>query len=657
MDAMRDFDGPDGRDVPLRNVIDAFMEQARDGVVVADADQRIVMMNERAEELFGYDHRELLGEPVQVVLPGGLPGPHVEAMGPAKDGLLREAEIDVQGRHKAGWQVPVHLSVSYPKAGGGTVAIAFVRLADQAAGDVAAQASAGEATPTAASKGDTEAEPTSSLHDPLTGLPGRVLFTDRLSVALARSDRRTSSVAVLLLDLDRFRLANDSYGRETGDRLLVAVAERLFGSLRPGDTVARVGEDEFAVLCDDIHKREGAANIAERVHAAVVAPYAFDGEEIMVSVTLGFAVASGRDHSPESLYHKAQDALDRAKNHRPGNIEGSDPGAEGPAASAESGAEPTEEGASGTAEASTGEATQTGASKGEAEANPVSQGEAEANPVSQGEAEAARAASATVAVAASPGESLVRALERSEFRLLYQPIIRLHTGRVAGVEALLRWEDPQRGLLSPAEFMADAEDTGLIVQIGTWVLSEAVRDAERLQAASPSGEPLMLSVNLSAKQLAEPAFAQVVRQILAGSRMDPGTLYLEIGESSVMDDAEAASAVLNDLRSTGVRMSIDDVGTGFSSLLHLNRFPIDFLKVDRSFVNLMDTQSGASNIVTAVIAMAHALGLPAIAEGVETEIQLHTLRQLGCDYAQGFLFARPAPLNEVVELLSGDPVW
>jgi EAL domain-containing protein (putative c-di-GMP-specific phosphodiesterase class I) len=205
--------------------------------------------------------------------------------------------------------------------------------------------------------------------------------------------------------------------------------------------------------------------------------------------------------------------------------------------------------------------------------------------------------------------------------------------------------------------MADAEDTGLIVQIGTWVLSEAVRDAERLQAASPSGEPLMLSVNLSAKQLAEPAFAQVVRQILAGSRMDPGTLYLEIRESSVMDDAEAASAVLNDLRSTGVRMSIDDVGTGFSSLLHLNRFPIDFLKVDRSFVNMMDTQSGASNIVTAVIAMAHALGLPAIAEGVETEIQLHTLRQLGCDYAQGFLFARPAPLNEVVELLSGDPVW
>jgi diguanylate cyclase (GGDEF)-like protein/PAS domain S-box-containing protein len=649
MDAMRDFDGPDGRDVPLRDVIDAFMEQARDGVVVADADHHIVMMNEQAEELFGYDHRELLGKPVQVVLPGGLPGPHVEAMGPGKDGRLREAEIDVQGQHKAGWQVPVRLSVSYPEVGGGTVAIAFVRPADGAGAEGTAEVSTGEATPTGASKGDTEAEPTSSLHDPLTGLPGRVLFTDRLSVALARSDRRTSSVAVLLLDLDRFRLANDSYGRETGDRLLVAVAERLFGALRPGDTVARVGEDEFAVLCDDIAKREGAANIAERVHAAVVAPYAFDGEEITVSVTLGFAVASGRDTSPESLYHKAQEALDRAKDHRPGNIEGSDPSVGGPAASAENGAEPsTDDEASGTAEASTGEAARTA----EAPA-----GEPTLPGGSKDGAEAAHAASATVAVAASPGESLVRALERSEFRLLYQPIIRLHTGRVAGVEALLRWEDPQRGLLSPAEFMADAEDTGLIVQIGTWVLREAVRDAERLQAASPSGEPLMLSVNLSARQLAEPAFAQVVRQILAGSRMDPGTLYLEIGESSVMDDAEAASAVLNDLRSTGVRMSIDDVGTGFSSLLHLNRFPIDFLKVDRSFVNMMDTESGASNIVTAVIAMAHALGLPAIAEGVETEIQLHTLRQLGCDYAQGYLFARPKPLNEVVELLSGDPVW
>jgi diguanylate cyclase (GGDEF)-like protein/PAS domain S-box-containing protein len=649
MDAMADFDGPAGRDVPLRDVIDAFMEQAQDGVVVVDADHRIVMMNEQAEELFGYDHQELLGKPVQVLLPGGLPGPQVEAMGSAKDGRLREAEIDVLGQHKGGGQLPVHLSVSYPEAAGGTVAMAFVRPADGAAGETKAvasagaaegEASAGEATLTGASKDDAEAS-SSSLHDSLTGLPGRVLFTDRLSVALARSDRRTSSVAVILLDLDRFRLANDSYGRETGDRLLVAVAERLFGALRPGDTVARVGEDEFAVLCDDIAKREGAATIAERVHAAVVAPYAFEGEEIAVSATLGYAVASGRDHSPESLYYKAQEALGRAKDHRPGNIEGSDPTKEQSQplpteqdAEASTGDEP-----SGTAESSAGEATPTGASKDDAEAV---QRDAPAQ---------------AVAVAASPGESLVRALERAEFRLLYQPIIRLRTGQVAGVEALLRWEDPQRGLLSPAEFMADAEATGLIVQIGTWVLREAVRDAERLQAASPTGEPLMLSVNLSAKQLAEPAFAQVLRQILAGSRMDPGTLYLEIGESSVMDDTDAASAVLNDLRSTGVRMSIDDFGTGFSSLLHLNRFPIDFLKVDRSFVNLMDTESGASNIVTAVIAMAHALGLPAIAEGVETEIQLHTLRQLGCDYAQGYLFARPAPVSEVVELLSGDPVW
>jgi diguanylate cyclase (GGDEF)-like protein/PAS domain S-box-containing protein len=635
-----DCAGPAGRDVPLRDVIDAFMDQARDGVVVVDADHRIVMMNEQAEELFGYGQRELLGKPVQALLPGGLPGPQVEAMGPAEGARLREAEIDVLAQHKEGRQMSVHLSVSYPEAAGGTVAMAFVRPADGAEAGGTAEGPTGERTD--ASSRDGEVEP--ALHDPLTGLPGRVLFTDRLSVALARSDRRTSSVAVLLLDLDRFRLANDSYGRETGDRLLVLVAERLFGALRPGDTVARVGEDEFAVLCDDIAKREGAATIAERVHTAVVAPYAFDGEEITLSATLGYAVASGRDHSPESLYHKAQEALVRAKDHRPGNIEGSDSTVDQPvepAGSPEEAKAPTEDQASGTAEASAGEPSLTGASKGEAEAAAPSDA----------------AAGQAVAVEAAPGESLVRALERSEFRLLYQPIIRLRTGQVAGVEALLRWEDPQRGLLSPADFMADAEATGLIVHIGTWVLSEAVRDAERLQAASPTGEPLMLSVNLSARQLAEPAFAQVVRQMLAGSRMDPGTLYLEIGESSVMDDADAAAAVLNDLRSTGVHMSIDDFGTGFSSLLHLNRFPIDFLKVDRSFVNMMDTESGASNIVTAVIAMAHALGLPAIAEGVETEIQLHTLRQLGCDYAQGFLFARPAPVGQVVELLSGDPVW
>jgi EAL domain-containing protein (putative c-di-GMP-specific phosphodiesterase class I) len=255
------------------------------------------------------------------------------------------------------------------------------------------------------------------------------------------------------------------------------------------------------------------------------------------------------------------------------------------------------------------------------------------------------------------GSRLAGALRRGEFRLAYQPIVRLQTGRIAGVEALLRWQDPDRGLMSPGEFMAEAEETGLIHEIGAWVLREVCREAEGLQSAHPDGGPLMLSINLSARQFEAPDFVDVVRGILAGSRVDQGTLYMEIGESSVMEDADAAATVLAELRSAGVRVSIDDFGTGYSSLMHLNRFPIDFLKIDRSFVEGLDRDPAAGNIVTAVISMAHALGLPTIAEGVETGEQLYTLRRLGCDYAQGYLFARPALLPETLTLLASDPTW
>jgi EAL domain-containing protein (putative c-di-GMP-specific phosphodiesterase class I) len=205
--------------------------------------------------------------------------------------------------------------------------------------------------------------------------------------------------------------------------------------------------------------------------------------------------------------------------------------------------------------------------------------------------------------------------------------------------------------------MAVAEETGLIHHIGAWVLREIAAEGERLQATHPDGGPLMLSINLSARQFEDPGFVGIVEGILAGSRIDPGTLYMEIGESSVMEDTEAAAAVLAELRGAGVRVSIDDFGTGYSSLMHLNRFPIDFLKIDRSFVEGLDRDPAAGNIVTAVISMAHALGLPTIAEGVETGEQLYTLRRLGCDYAQGYLFARPQLLPETLRLLASDPTW
>jgi diguanylate cyclase (GGDEF)-like protein/PAS domain S-box-containing protein len=638
---------PDGAgpDVPLRDVIEAFLDQSSDGVLVTDRDSRIAMMNRSAEELFGYERGELVGKPVRLLLPGGLPGPEGGQSG-------WEAQVDLAGRHRDGSDLSVHVDVTYPDAGGVLAATAFLRKAEPARPEASPNGPAGVVAEDGTPATQPPAE-TSGMTDPLTGLPGRMLFMDRLSVALARSGRRTSQVAVLLLDLDGFRHVNDSYGKDTGDRLLVAVAERVFGALRPGDTVARVGEDDFAILCDDIARAEGAATIAERVHAAVGSPYQFEGEDVEVTAGLGYAVGTGRDHSPEFLFRRAEEALHRAKAQGRGTLVAAEPVAPPEEPEAEPEPEPEREPEPKPApEPEPVPAAVAAAEEATAEARPLHVEEVGPEAVAQG-----RPDREPPAETGDLGEELYRGLERSEFRLLYQPIIHLRTGRIAGVEALLRWEHPQRGLVSPAEFMDAAEESGLIHAMGAWVLRQVMADAERLQAARPDGSPLMLSVNLSARQLADPNFAEVVRGILAGSLVDPGTIYLEVGESSVMEDVDAVAGVLWDLRATGVRISIDDFGTGFSSLLHLNRFPIDFLKVDRSFVDTLDHPTGSANIVTAVIAMAHALGLPAIAEGVETEVQLHSLRSLGCDYAQGYLFARPQAMAQVTELLARNPAW
>jgi diguanylate cyclase (GGDEF)-like protein/PAS domain S-box-containing protein len=644
MDISQRAERPGGAapDVPLRDVIEAFLEQARDGVVVTDRDDRIAMMNRRAEELFGYERREVVGKPVRVIVPEGLPRP----AGADPD---QEATALLPGRRKDGSVVPVRIDVSYPTAGGVLAATAFLRKAEAplrtSNGPRAVDAQPGGPPPAP-----------EAMVDLLTGLPGRVLFMDRLSVALAGSARRSTRVAVLLLDLDGFRLINDSYGTATGDRLLAAVAERIFGALRPGDTVARVGEDEFAILCDDIAREEGAATIAERVHGAVGSPYAIDDEELVVTAGLGFAV-SGGDHSPEALFHRAEEALHRAKARGRGTLAGAGGETEAPVEeTSPSGPVPEATSAPDVEPEVVPAAVASGESSVQAHQDVPHVPLAAPSPQPDASDET-NAFPAVPSSEADAGDDLARALELSEFRLIYQPIIRLETGLVAGVEALLRWNHPHRGVVSPGDFLADAEESGAIHAIGSWVLRQAVADAERLQGAQPGGAPLMLSVNLSARQLADPNFADSVRGILAGSPVDPGTVYLEVGESSVMDDVEGAAAILRDLRATGVRMTIDDFGTGFSSLLHLNRFPIDFLKIDRSFVDTLEQNTGSANVVTAVIAMAHALGLPAIAEGVETDLQLYSLRRLGCDYAQGYLFARPQPVDQVVALLASDPAW
>ncbi|HEX9992592.1 MAG TPA: PAS domain S-box protein [Acidimicrobiales bacterium] len=436
-----------------------------------------------------------------------------------------------------------------------------------------------------------------ATHDPLTGLPNRTLLLDRLEMALARAKRLGSAVAVLFLDLDHFKVVNDSLGHGLGDRLLVAISRRLQGTLRPGDTVARFGGDEFVILCEEIDREEDAVAIAERVDRVVSGPFVVDDAEVFVTVSVGIAFSTppgsgGRGappSDPEALIRDADAAMYRAKARGRARYEVFD------AAMRERAVERLDiEGA------------------------------------------------------------LRRALDRHELRLYFQPAVSVGDGRVWGFEALLRWEHPERGILLPGEFLAVAEETGLIVPIGDWVLHQACSQAARWHEDHPD-RPLTVAVNLSSRQLTHPSLVDDVRGVLALTGLDPSTVVLEITESALMDDVSATEAALRALKGLGVRLAVDDFGTGYSSLSYLRRFPVDVLKVDRVFVAGLGQNPEDSAIVTAVITLAHTLGLSAVAEGVETPGQLAELRHLHCDYAQGFHLARPVPAAAVDELLATFP--
>jgi diguanylate cyclase (GGDEF)-like protein/PAS domain S-box-containing protein len=421
-----------------------------------------------------------------------------------------------------------------------------------------------------------------AIHDPMTGLPNRVLFMDRLALALKRAERRKHRVAVVFLDLDQFKLVNDSLGHASGDQLLIAIADRLRGSLRPSDTVARFGGDEFTVLCDDLVEDGTALEVAERMARVVARPVLLPDGEVFVSASLGIAVSGNGDDTPSTLLRDADTAMYRAKDQGRARIELFD----------------------------------------------------------------ARTHDRAVD-SLRTGNALHRALERREFELHYQPMIDLETGRVLGFEALLRWRHPERGLVHPADFIPLAEETGLIVPIGAWVLEEATKQTLRWQQARGNGHQLMISVNLAPRQLAEPSFPQEVANILARTGIDPDAVWLEITESTLMHDAESAISALRALRAQGVHLAVDDFGTGYSSLAYLKRFPVEALKVDQTFVDGLGREPEDSAIVSAVVSLAHALGLVAVAEGLETPVQLGELRTLGCDQAQGFLFGRPQPAHVI----------
>ena len=423
-----------------------------------------------------------------------------------------------------------------------------------------------------------------AFHDPLTGLPNRALLMDRLEHALVRSRRRNAVLGLLLLDLDRFKVVNDSLGHQAGDELLVQVGERMAAALDPGDTLARFGGDEFTVLVEDVARPVAVTALARRLLAALQKPFTLAGRPVHIGASIGVVLSNAGHTQPADLLRQADIALYEAK----------------------------------------------GAGRGRAVRFAAHMNH--------------------VAKRLDMESSLRRAIEQGELGISYQPLVELATGTMVGVEALARWEHPALGTIDPVEFIPIAEEMGLIVELWHWLMGETGRHARAWQALRPDGPPLLLSVNISASHFQQPDLARQVARVLSRNGLEPELLRLEVTEYALMQDAERTLGTLRALKNLGVRLALDDFGTGYSSLSYLRRFPVDALKVDRSFTRDLATDPVTAAIVGAVCAMGHALGMTVIVEGVEDAAQLAALRRLAADQAQGYYFAEPLAREEIAGL-------
>jgi diguanylate cyclase (GGDEF)-like protein len=419
-----------------------------------------------------------------------------------------------------------------------------------------------------------------ALHDPLTGLPNRVFFLERLAQAVDAATRRSIRSAVLFVDIDRFKAINDVAGHAAGDQLIVGVGNRLRDMLRPGDTVARLGGDEFVILCENLLDAQSEAiGIAERICSVMVKPFSTPNSELFTSASIGIAFVKPGD-DPHVLVARADSAMYMAKQHGRARYELYHPA--------------FDERTTRRAELING---------------------------------------------------LHTVIERQELCLHYQPVKALSSGQVVAMEALCRWQHPTLGTIAPTEFIPLAEETGLIVDIGRWVLAEAAAQCRQWRAEGFGA--IDVSVNVSGRQLAEPDFAKDVERVLKATGLPPSALTMEVTESVLVTDGSTAHAVMNDLQALGIRIAIDDFGIGYSSLSYLAKLPVHSLKVDRSFIAGLGSPGQDASIVTAMVELAHKLGLAVVAEGVETEAELAELRRAHCDEAQGFLLGRPAPFGNL----------
>ena len=546
----------------------AIVASSADAILSTSLDGTVTSWNAGAEAMYGYTAAEIIGQPlITMTRPDDRDNQRAIFQRVMAGHSVVGAEV-VRVR-KNGTEFPVAITAS-PLLDGDDRVIGMSGITRDVTAQKALEATLEQR----------------ALHDELTGLPNRALFVDRVTLAMTHLPRHTGVVAVLFIDIDQFKVINDSLGHDQGDRLLVMVAEALTIAVRPGDTVARFGGDEFAVLCEDLRDDAEAVAIGERIQNALTTPFVLDGRDHYVTVSAGIATADSPCASAADLLRDADSSMYQAK-------------------------------------------------------------------------DAGRSCSVLFAHAMRTRAlhrldtelSLRRAINEGELLLHYQPIVNLSSGRIDGVEALVRWKHPTKGTMPPSEFIPVAEETGLIVPLGEWVLGAACRQMQTWHSTHPELAHLTVAVNLSGRQITQVDLVDVVANILASSGLEPGGLVLEITESVLMRDAAYTIAVLRALKALGLGLSVDDFGTGYSSLAYLKKFPVDILKIDKSFVDGLGTDDDDSAIVDATITLARSLGLTTVAEGVETAIQEQTLTRLGCNRAQGFLFCRPQPAEAITQHL------